>query len=302
MARIKTEEAPTEETQTESTTSTPSTPETTKPEKSEPNPLLFEQFKTVSDNAVGERDLTTGELGVTQVSSVVAAYKELADTKQRNQAKNYLIDQAKASMKEMDGPFAKACVLLQEAIATPAAKPKVETKPVDPTDARSIRLATLQLGYSLVNVEDEISEVARTKASELVGSVDSAQIDAYQEWTDAPNDTRGDAPSLPAFAVAAIKLANKKGTKSSSGGRGASSYSGPRRSIENHVNSAFGDSPSGTFLKVAELAGHTSEEYGDDHPSSGAVSAYLFDKDKNGRTHDSVTGVTQDGNRGAVKN
>lgn len=286
---------------TESNETQTSETETPKVEKAEANPELFTSFQTTVTSVVDGRDLTTGELGTEPVSQVVSSFRELADTKQRNQAKNYLIDQAKTSMLAMDGPLAKAYVLLQEAVATPAAKPKSEPTPVDPTDARSIQLATLQLGYSLVNVEDEISEGSRTKASELVGSVDPGQIDSYQEWLDQPSDTRGDAPSLPAFAIAAIKLANKKGTKTS-GGRGANSYSGPRRSIENHVNSAFDDQESGTFLKVAEIAGHTSAEYGDDHPSSGAVSAYLFDKEKNGRTHSVVTGITQDGNRGAVKN
>lgn len=49
-----------------------------------------------------------------------------------------------------------------------------------------------------------------------------------------------------------------------------------RRQVYRHIISAFADLPLGTKLTIAQIVAHTSEEYGNDHPATGAVAAWLF--------------------------
>ena len=49
-----------------------------------------------------------------------------------------------------------------------------------------------------------------------------------------------------------------------------------RRDIGAHIASAFAELPDGTFLTVREIRRHRSDEYGDEFPSAGAISARLF--------------------------
>jgi hypothetical protein len=52
-----------------------------------------------------------------------------------------------------------------------------------------------------------------------------------------------------------------------------------RRQVSRHIISAFADLPIGTKLTIAQIVAHTSEEYGNNHPSPGAVMAWLFRTD-----------------------
>lgn len=52
--------------------------------------------------------------------------------------------------------------------------------------------------------------------------------------------------------------------------------SGTRRDIGAHIVSAFEGLPEGAFLTVGQIRSHRSEEYGDEFPSAGAISARLF--------------------------
>ncbi|WP_409332795.1 DUF262 domain-containing protein [Trujillonella humicola] len=49
-----------------------------------------------------------------------------------------------------------------------------------------------------------------------------------------------------------------------------------RRDIGAHIASAFEGLPDGAFLTVREIRAHRSDEYGDEFPSAGAISARLF--------------------------
>ena len=49
-----------------------------------------------------------------------------------------------------------------------------------------------------------------------------------------------------------------------------------RRDIGAHIVSAFAGLPEGAFLTVREIRAHRSDEYGDEFPSAGAISARLF--------------------------
>lgn len=81
---------------------------------------------------------------------------------------------------------------------------------------------------------------------------------------------------------------------------------GRRRDISKHIQSAFADLPVGSFLSIAEIVRHRSEEYGDDHPAAGAVAARLFpdrDNPEDGMkcTVPGVMGTRIQGKRGASK-
>lgn len=74
-------------------------------------------------------------------------------------------------------------------------------------------------------------------------------------------------------------------------------YNGPRRSVAAHIESAFEDMESGDTMKIRDIARHTSDTYGDDHPSDGAVGAALFAKDGTPKTIGNITGAIVDGRR-----
>jgi len=57
-------------------------------------------------------------------------------------------------------------------------------------------------------------------------------------------------------------------------------YAGPKRSIVEHIREAFAAQKKGAFLSVTEIAKFDSKEYGQAHPSSGAVNAALRNSKK----------------------
>jgi len=70
-----------------------------------------------------------------------------------------------------------------------------------------------------------------------------------------------------------------------------------RRDIGAHIASAFAGLPDETFLTVREIRRHRSDEYGDEFPSAGAISARLFPS--SGRC--TVTGVEPGENERGVR-
>lgn len=74
-----------------------------------------------------------------------------------------------------------------------------------------------------------------------------------------------------------------------------------RRDIAAHIGSAFFSQPSGAFLTVNEIRNHRSEEYGDEFPSAGAISARLFPATGRCTVSGVEPGVNERGVRGARK-
>ena len=131
------------------------------------------------------------------------------------------------------------------------------------------------------------------------------QAGAYLAWLQSDAEDKGDEPAdLTPVVKNAVKLALGKAAKAGGRSGGGSTFTGERRDIGKHIESAFADVPSGKFLTVAEIRKHKSEEYGDNPPSAGAISARLFPQgDGTKCTIKSVTpGQNEKSNKGATKN
>lgn len=284
--------------------------EGTQPEAEKPEPEVdltaFQQVVAESFKDDG-RDTTTGELPVAAIEPVNAEYRKLDGTKAKNKAKSWLEDQMKLALMgegeyESSGPNlpdARSFVQIKDALTAAKSGGSRESTPADPAAAwvnrqASLTLATLIVGADRPEVEGDrdLGAEAQTLADSLV-----EQVNAYRTWAANEAEDKGDAPEVSPVVKQALKLSTGKAAGRTGGGNG-----GVRRDVGKHIASAFAGVESGTFLSVAAIAKHKSDEYGDDHPSQGAVQARLFPS--SGKC--TVEGIvpqdrTDDTPRGAVK-
>lgn len=268
QAKAEAEVTPTEGTEPEATP-TEST-EGTEP-KAEVE-IDLTDFQKVTGEAVDARDESTGEVPAEQIDKVNTAYRALDGIKPKNAAKNWLEEQMKAAIGDLNVQLARAYSMVKDNLSAGSAKS--EKAPADPTVAFVNKVAAHNIALSLVqgNVPEGVEgEKALAQASELSTSL-AEQVTQYQTWLDNEAEDKGDAPEVSPVVRSAFKLAAGK----ASGGGRVSGGSGVRRDISKHIQAAFADAEPGAFLTVAEIANHKSEEYGDDSPSQGAVSARLF--------------------------
>lgn len=237
-------------------------------------------FKAAAERAVEERDSATGELPTAAIEPVLVEYRKLEGIKAKNAAKRWLDASMKHSMDELNIQQARAFMQLGENMTSaPSAAGRAERAPADPTEAFVQLLAGLKLATQLAaqDVPEGVSEDWKDKANQLVQeSADPAR--SYLEWLNADEEARGDEPEVSAFVKAAVKLSQGKSARVAarkSGGT-ATPYTGERRDIAKHIEAAFAEVEAGTFLTIAQIRAHKSEEYGDDQPSAGAISARLF--------------------------
>lgn len=253
-----------------------------------------EAFATLATEVVDTRDKSTGDLSVDEITKVKIAYAALPTPQAKTKARNGLeAGMRDALSKELDVTKARAYMILGTEIKSAGARDTVAKPPVDPTEDLVNRVTAMYLSSSLVSVPEGVATDWVTKVQELGASLsDSVQaykayLDELDTWADQPEDKRGDEPKAPEVSdvvLNAAKIARGRGlgtrTRKTSSGTAAPKasgpgYSGPRRNVKAHIASAFANEPVGKFLKISEIAGHTSDEYGDDHPSSGAVTASL---------------------------
>lgn len=265
---------------------------------------LFTAFKAAADSAVKAEDVDkdTGHLHEGLKAPVSLAYSAMPGAKGKNAAKTYLQEKMQQGMLDGVEDPAQYIVarsylqLFKEVPKDAGAKPAGGDKPtvvVDPTEAFVARIAALLIAPNLTTVPegvtDDWKDKAKAKAQELQG-----QVASYRNWLTAnvgkSDEEKSAKPEVDAIVEAAAKVASGRaagkaprkaaaagGTTTSAG----SSYSGPRRNVVEHIRQAFEGHPVGTWLSNAEIAKFQSTEYGDDRPSSGAVSARLFKKDEN---------------------
>lgn len=258
---------------------------------------LFAAFKEAVEAAVRHDEVDpTGHLHEALKVPVAKAYTEMPGAKGKNAAKAYLQEQMQQNMLEGAEDQAKFILarsylqLFREVPKEAGGKTPGEPKPqvvVDPTDAFVARIAALLIAPNLTMVPEGVSADWREKSQAKVKEL-REQVQTYRDWltenSAKAEDERAAAPEVDAIVLAAAKVASGKaagkaprakaaGTTSTSTGAG---YSGPRRSITEHIRQAFEGHPVGTWLSVADIAKFQSTEYGDDRPSSGAVSAGLF--------------------------
>lgn len=238
-------------------------------------PIDLTAFEAAATAAVAEADTSTGTVPDAEVAKVVTEYRNLDGIKPKNKAKAHLNESMKDAMNADDLVKARAYLQLHESMTAGSGGGSTKEKaPADPTEAFVQRSATLALATYLLTPGEGVGEDWETKRDELVSSSQS-QAEQYLAYVQDESEDKGDEPEVSPVVRNAVKLAVGKSAKV--GGRsGGGSFDGPRRDIGNHILSAFADQPIGTFLTVAEIRKHQSEEYGTDSPSAGAISARLF--------------------------
>jgi hypothetical protein len=273
---------------------------TDKPKAAEPDLTAFQ--KAVAD-AFSEADTTTGEVPVASLEGVTAAYRALEGIKAKNQAKAFVNEQMKNEMGKANLAGARAYLKIgDDALVAAAGGKGSEKAPADPTENFVQRVATLQLGYGLTtsNVPEGVADDWSDRVNKLVGEVNEA-ANSYLAWANSDPETRGDEPEVTAVVRNAVKLAQGKAAKAGTS-RGGGTFSGERHDIGEHIVNAFADKEVGDFLTIAEIRNTRSDEYGDNPPSAGAISARLFPK--SGKSSMEKVGIKpdqKDGKKGAVK-
>lgn len=277
--------------------------EQTEAPKAEDKPVDLTAFTEAVNAAVAEADVTTGEVPEASLAAVTAAYRALEGIKAKNAAKALVNEGMKDKMNSDDLAGARAYLNIGDnALTAAAGASRSERVPADPTEAFVQRVGTIQLAYGLAvaNVPEGVKDNWNELVTELVNSSnESAQ--AYSAWLSGDTETRGDEPEVSGVVRNAAKLAQGRSAKAgSTRSGGGASFDGPRRDISKHIANAFEGKDSGTFLSIAEIRNTRSDEYGDNPPSAGAISARLFPR--SGKvTVEGVTPETQNGKKGAVK-
>ena len=271
-------------------------------------PIDLTAFNAAVAEAVAEADETTGELPEAAMAKVTAAYRELDGVKPKNAAKKSVNEAMKDAMGAGNLPLARAYLNLNDKalVAAPSAAKPRERTPVDPTDAAVQRVATLQLARDWVVVPDGLADDFDERVERAV-SENADAVKSYLDWLQADSESRGDEPEVASMVKAAAKLALGKAARVGGSTRATVAYTGERRDVAKHMVNAFADKEEGTFMSIAEIRAVKSDEYGDDAPSAGAVSARLFPKNSKGEDVPSkmpklgIHPAEQDGKKGAIK-
>jgi hypothetical protein len=313
-------EAPVEETtvtdeapQTEQVEATPeATPTEPKDAPKAPEaPQDLGPFQAAVALAATQADESTGMLPEDALKGPNEEYSKLTGAKNKGAAKKWLGERMQALLMEgIEDPEkvneARAYMHVQNGLTSTKGGSSEPKAPADPTADFVAQVATLRLALEIVEgkVPEGVNEDWNAQVSVKRDALAESVV-TYQTWLDAvpaEGEEKSAAPETDAIVTRAFRLAQGKapGKASKSAGTGTR-HTGPSRSVEKHIESFSADKPVGTFAKIAEIANHNSPEYGDDHPSSGAVSAALFGKDGEAKVKGGMKGSTQDGKRGAVK-
>lgn len=304
----------------DATASTEATAEAEKPAgpSAEEVEAAVQAFLTKAKEVADTRDRATGEITDEQKGLVKVAYGELPTTPARTKARNGLDEAMKSALSEhLDAALARAYMILGQIVkATSGRSDTVAKAPVDPTEAFVARMAAMHLAPNLVEVPEGVAsdwvQQVQGKSKSLASEVKAyrAYLADHSTWNAKPEGERGDEPAAPEVSEIVLN-AHRLARGRAQGARKAksdgatttrtSTYTGPRRSVKTHISNAFADKAAGTFLKIAEIANTPSDEYGDDRPSSGAVSAALFPSSGKSPEIDGVEPAEVGGVKGARK-
>lgn len=279
-----------------------------KAEKPAEAPIDLTAFEAAVDKAVEDtegRDAATGELSAALIESVNVEFRKLEGAKAKNKARALLNGLLKDTMNKMDPaemPKARSYMILSDGLSAGSAA-KSERTPADPTEAFVQRMVGLKLAVELAqaNVPEGVDAGWTTKANELY-EASKAKANELFAWATSDAEDKGDEPETTPVVRSAVKLAQGKAAKVGGAVRSGGSGDGVRRDIGKHIESAFADVESGTFLTVAQIRAHRSDEYGDNPPSAGAISARLFPTSGKGTSVPGiVAGQNDAGKKGATK-
>lgn len=262
-------------------------------------PIDLSGFQAAANEAVAQADESTGELPEAAVAPVNEAYRALDGLKAKNAARAWLEDQMKVALiTEKNAQKARSYIDLKEKLSAGSKAASTKT-PSDPTEAYVQQVAALMLGLQILQdtVPEGVSEDWGTKVSELLES-SASEVESFKSYVEA-DDESATAPEVSPVVRKAFNLAKGKVSSRVSTPRDPNL---PTRNILNHIKEAFADQPVGSFLTVGEISKFHSNEYGDDRPSPGAISARLFPKGKPALEFDGIQGSAEEGKpRGATK-
>ncbi|ANA86157.1 hypothetical protein BH765_gp95 [Gordonia phage Kvothe] len=246
--------------------------------EADPHQDSIDEFEAQVKTALREADDATGVAAKSFLEGAVLAYRAITGgIKYKNLGKKWLQNEISNAINEARFPNAVTLNAINELIqaGSASAEPAVT---VDPKEEYGKLIAAHEtaLDYLRENVPTDAEgyEVPDTETA-------FEELSNYLDWEGTEDRDEDDKPELgdvATVALAIIKGKKAKKARKSGGGTRVSSYDGPRRSVAKHIESAFEGLESGTFLKIVDITKHTSEEYGDDNPSSGAVAAALFPK------------------------
>lgn len=279
--------------------------------KVETAPADFGPFEAAVAAAQEGKDAATGELAPVFIAPVQEAFRKLDGAKNKNKAKAILNEGMKDAMNGMDIQTARAYMTLSDSLTVAAAHAKAERVPTDPTEAFVQLIVGLRLAVDLASAS--VPEGVKEDWSEQAGTLLTANTEAasaYLAWTNrtAPEEGAEDVaePETSSFVKAAVKLSQGKSGKV--GGKATKGtgtpFTGDRRDIAKHISEAFASKTAGDFLTVSEIKNFHSDEYGDNPPSAGAISARLFPRGGKACTLTDVVPATSadgKGNKGATK-
>lgn len=277
----------------------------------EAHQATVQAFADAADRAVESADESTGTVPDAELEAALKAYREITGgIKFKNLGKAHVTDSMKDALNTGDVSqfaVARAYNEINEGIMSAAkSAPKAERAPkvvVSPAQVHADKVSAQRIALTLVE-DDAPADAEGWEQHVLSESAEEetiAAVRAHLAWSDADEDERGDEPVLSPIARAALKIAQGKSPSKVKSSGGGSSYTGPRRSVEAHILNAFADQPSGTFLTVAEIRAVKSDEYGDEAPSAGAISARLFPKSGKVSISGVIPGENDKGVNGATK-
>lgn len=259
-------------------------------------PIDLTAFTATVDEAVAGRDETTGEVPEALLTSAQTEYRNLDGLKAKNAAKKLVEERMREAMNQRDISSARAFMLVSDNLTAGASASK-EKAPADPKEAFLQRYTSLVLAAQLVAEEaPEGVDPASVNVEDLLESAKALRAYEANEAED-----KGDAPEASPVVKAAVKLATGKSARVGGGSRAGSTFTGERRDIGKHIAEAFASVEAGQFLTVAEIRKFKSEEYGDNPPSAGAISARLFPTSGKCTVEGVEPGQNDKGNKGATK-
>lgn len=251
-------------------------------------------FEAAVKTAIDNRDQSNGDLRSEDQEAVVAEYRKLDGQKPRNAAKRHLEDGMRTAIRAKDVVLANGYVELKDALS--AAAPRKDRPAANPTDSYVQTAFALRLAANLQaasqpegvaeNWQEQLDEFTKAHAEE---------VEAYRQYVEGGEE--GDEPEVHAAVREAFKRASKRVGK---GGGKRANAGGPRRNVKNHIREVFAGVEVGTTLTVNQISKADSKEYGEDHPSAGAVTQALFPK---GDKPHGIEGIetSDDKPRGATK-
>lgn len=266
-----------------------------------------------------ERDPGTGVLSDALKTEIKQKYIDLpagqGKDSARQQVKEWVKSLIEASIVTLAGERARTFFLVQSeclnAKGAGAGTGSAVVKQVDPVEEYVNEVVALYIApYLLPKPEgtpDDVTAKVNARAEELF-----KHIAPYSQWLYGDPEQRGDEPEVPDEVRRAGRIATGKATRAASTRKRAASgsgeattstprasYNGPRRDVAKHVAEYFAGQPSGYVALMGEIAKFQSTEYGDDRPSSGAVTARIWPTSGNASTISGVEAVMKDGKKAA---